>query len=687
MDWKRIRAPVLACVALALSAAPALADEHSCDPERLPPAGATRWEGYEVTRMAAAGTFRGGGNPDFIIGSSGADTIYGEAGRDVVCAGEGDDVVYGGELGDSLHGQNGNDKLFGDVQDDDLHGGEGHDVLIGGHGTDTLEGGINNDWLRGGSNRDTIDGGENTNDNDVLSYADTPLTSDKAGGKNGVVINLTREQQTVGTERIAPETAIGNGTDEVRNVESIVGSAFDDAVIADPAEPNRRMYGGMGSDSCSGGCFEEPTTELTAPFAYMESKNLIQRAEPTPPDPVFIVVGGSSAETFTLSNSGSSFTVTATAGGSAESLATYSAERATCSTPTRGTVTCSLEATPRAGGQTWIGGEGADTMTDRTAAPNGATTDLDGATGSDAITGSSGSETIYSGYTGVDVLHGGAGTDAMLALGSEGDRVFGDEGNDQLAASEPCAGHELRGGPGEDIAGFARTNESGVNASLGNPNGDPNTLGSNWWGAAYRVRADGTENCSTGGRTWIGADNEILEGSEQDDYLTGNQNGNTIWGRDGRDHVHGGAGDDHIDGNRGIDTIFGEAGADVITGGPDNDSIHGEEGNDEIDGETENDSIWGGDGADTLRGGVGFDNLFGERDNDTLFGEADGDELFGGTEDDLVNGGDGADEMYGQAGNDRLRARDGITDRAVACGDGTDEPAEADPNDPVTSCG
>jgi Ca2+-binding RTX toxin-like protein len=661
MDSKRPSARrcalLLACLVtlLACSATPAFADPDSC--ERGPP------PGYNLI-TGRSGAIEGTPGNDYIVGSSGPDVIAAGYGNDIVCAGDGNDVVYGGGKGDDLHGQNGLDKLFGQLLDDQLYGGPERDVLIGGHGTDEMDGGEGNDWLRGGTNVDHYIGGRNSepadNDNDVASFADATPTGGHVPGWNGVVVNLTEREQ----EGVAPHAAKGGGEDTVEGIESVIGSPFDDKVIADTAEPNRSLYGGMGTDSCSGGC-REPSTNLTAPFAYLDRTNPIA-IEPVLPDPMLIVVGGSASETYALSNSGgTSFTVTASAGGSPETLNSD----ASCSRPTRGTVTCSFgSSAPLAGGQTWFGAAGNDTMTDRTAAPNGMTTDLDGGDDSDTITGSSGSETLVSGQSGSDVLHGGAEGDALLALGTGGDQLFGEEGNDQLATSTPCEGHVYRGGPDQDVAGFARTTGAGVNATLGNPAGDPGNLGGSWYGIAFTRAPEGNNSCPGGTFTRVDAGNEILEGTNQDDVLNGNQSDNTIWSRSGSDRVDAGAGNDIVEGNDGDDTVFAGAGADVVTGGDGADRLHGEQGEDDIEGQRNADTLWGEDG------------------NDRLFGGTEADELFGGAANDLIEGGDGVDELFGQAGNDRLRARDGIADGNVNCGADADEAVEADPFDPVVNC-
>lgn len=372
----------------------------------LPPGEARTWDGYNV--VYGSGSIEGTPADDFIVGSGGRDTISAGYGNDVVCAGEGDDVIYGGGMGDDLHGQGGNDSIFGELLDDELYGEAGRDLLVGGHGVDDMFGGEGNDWLRGGTNGETFDGGTNSNDNDVASFADATPSAGHVAGFNGVAVNLTGSA----SGGVEAHTAIGNGVDAVLSVESVIGSPFDDEIIASSGVANQHLYGGMGSDTCTPGPCIEPATSLRAPFAYLDTYSPFATT-PTP-DPAFIVVGGSVGETFGLSNGGSSFTVTASAGGMAEALVTTGES---CTTPTTGTVRCSLASTPVGGAQTWFGGAGADVLTDSSPAPNGVTTDLDGGDESDTITGSSGSETLYSGNSGAEVLHGGEGADALIAEG------------------------------------------------------------------------------------------------------------------------------------------------------------------------------------------------------------------------------------------------------------------------------
>ena len=657
-DALRALAAALAiAAALALAGAGvARAEANSCN--TLPPREARTWNGYNV--IYGSGTIEGTPGDDFIVGSSGNDTIHAGYGNDVVCAGEGDDVIYGGGSGDDLHGQGGNDKIFGELLDDELYGEAGRDLLVGGHGVDKMYGGEGNDWLRGGTNGDTIDGGTNANDNDVVSFADATPSAGHVEGFDGVAVNLT-EATTGG---VAPHTAVGNGTDSVTNVESVVGSPFDDEIIAPSGVANQHLYGGMGSDSCTPGPCVEPARSLSAPFVYLDTYSPFA-TEPTP-DPELIAVGGSAAETFGFSNSGSSFTVTAEAGGAGEALATTEA----CTTPRTGTVSCSLGSTPVGGAVSWFGGAGDDTATVSNAAPNGVTTDLDGGDGSDTITGSEGSENLYSGNSGSDVLRGGEGSDALIAEGTGGDHLYGEGGNDQLVTTNPCQGHVYSGGSGEDIAGFARTvpgegevpgaGEYGINATLGDPNGNPAELNSSFYGSAYILGEGGVGNICPGGvHTYVGGDNEILEGTKKWDVLTGNEADNTIWGRQGNDTIWGLGGNDLIEGHEGDDTVYGGTGEDTINGNEGDDTLEGNSGADVVNGGSGNDLLHGNAGNDTLSGGDGADTVWGD---------------------------EGVDSLFGNAGSDKLRARDETRDTTVNCGEDHDEPTQKDSFDPVVNC-
>ncbi|MFS2009296.1 Ig-like domain-containing protein [Azospirillum sp. CT11-132] len=121
----------------------------------------------------------------------------------------------------------GNDSLEGGDGNDTVYGGAGKDTLVGGAGDDSLDGGTDNDLLAGGLGNDTIDGGAG---NDTVTYADSATA---------VNANLTTG---VGT---------GEGTDTLRNLENVTGSAFDDTITGDGGA--NILLGGGGKDTITGG--------------------------------------------------------------------------------------------------------------------------------------------------------------------------------------------------------------------------------------------------------------------------------------------------------------------------------------------------------------------------------------------------------------------------------------------------
>ncbi len=249
-------------------------------------------------------------------------------------------------------------------------------------------------------------------------------------------------------------------------------------------------------------------------------------------------------------------------------------DTAVCNRPSSDTVACPL-AKPIGGLALAFGGSGNDTITLGNAFANGMTADLDGGNDNDSVTGSGGSEVLFSGTTGTDTLNGGDGADALLALGSGGDRLDAGAGNDQLVTNDPCQGHVFLGGADQDVAGFARTNPDqavngnwGINAYMGDPNGNPANLGGNWYGHARLLDRGGTGNACAGGTfTYIGANNEILEGTLKQDVLIGNDVANTLWGRPGDDELFGNGGDDILRGDDGADRLRGDVGRDRFQGG------------------------------------------------------------------------------------------------------------------------
>lgn len=127
--------------------------------------------------------------------------------------------------GDGLEqqGTNGPDTLTGGSLGDRLSGGIDDDLLSGGGGADTLNGGMGGDRLSGGAGDDLMDGGSGR---DYVSYEDAPA---------GVSVDLVQERATGGA-----------GSDTLRRMEVVYGSAFDDVLRGNYL--SNGLVGGGGND-------------------------------------------------------------------------------------------------------------------------------------------------------------------------------------------------------------------------------------------------------------------------------------------------------------------------------------------------------------------------------------------------------------------------------------------------------
>ena len=175
-----------------------------------------------------------------IIGTSGDDSLIGGVEIDTVQFSNATSAVTVNlELGtgtgfgkdtlvniENVSGSAFGDVLVGDAKNNALSGADGNDFLIGGAGSDILSGGAGDDALDGGSD------------------IDTAQFTDATGS---VTANLELG------------TSTGFGTDTLRNIENIVGSAFGDILVGDSqnnalsgADGNDFLIGGDGSDVLNG---------------------------------------------------------------------------------------------------------------------------------------------------------------------------------------------------------------------------------------------------------------------------------------------------------------------------------------------------------------------------------------------------------------------------------------------------
>jgi Ca2+-binding RTX toxin-like protein len=490
----------------------------------------------------------GASDRDNLEGGSGDDLVLGDDGSDTIDGGDGADEIHGGSGGEDMTGGTGTDRLYGDLLDDHMDGGPGDDLLVGGHGTDQIGGGSGNDWMRGGPNGDSYAGGDGS---DTVSFADNTPSWDTTSGAD---VDLG-----AGTA-VTPD-----GYEFLNGVENILGSAFDDKIKgtagADGLDggpgddqitggaAGDNLNGGPGNDSCDATSGDKTTAcglgtaNETPPdprpagaYVYMD---------PRGPDPGLYVIGhqGAGNDDMLVTSADGLFTVTSRAG---TPIARLPGPIDSCTAITAG-VQCPSPSTPLSFVTVW-GDQGDDHLSLGGKYPSTMTTAMDGGPGSDTLDGTSGDDILFSGQSGSDVLNGGDGSDALLALGTGGDKINGGNGNDQLVSDDVCQGHDYNGGPGFDIAGFARYRyapKNGVKAALGGAASDPDR-----------------KDCAP---SHLGNDLEILEGSDGADTLSGtNGKDPLILGRGGNDTIHGMGGADTVDGGGGIDSLYGDGGFDTL---------------------------------------------------------------------------------------------------------------------------
>ncbi|WP_316013317.1 hypothetical protein [Roseobacter sp. HKCCA0434] len=177
------------------------------------------------------------------------------------------------------------------------------------------------------------------------------------------------------------------------------------------------------------------------------------------------------------------------------------------------------------------------------------------------------------------------------------------------------------------------------------------------------LRGDTTSDILNGGlgsdRLYGGDGNDLILGGVGDDILRGEDGDDLLMGEAGHDWISGGQGDDTVYGGAEDDRLYGGAGADLLSGDAGIDRIYGEDGNDNIYGGDGDDWLYGDGGDDILGSGAGNDRLKGGRGHDLLQGGLGDDRLYGEDDDDLLDGGAGTDWLYGGNGRDTLVGGEG----------------------------
>jgi Ca2+-binding RTX toxin-like protein len=206
------------------------------------------------------------------------------------------------------------------------------------------------------------------------------------------------------------------------------------------------------------------------------------------------------------------------------------------------------------------------------------TDEFDGGDGADVLRGGLGADTIQ-GDNGTDTIEGEDGDDTLDgAAGNDG--VVGGQGNDRLTGGH--GNDTVRGGDGNDELDY--NPEYALDGSdVYEGGGGSDTVGYFGRTVSVGVSLDGQANDGQAGESDnIGADIEVVDGSDAGDVLIGSAGPNGLAGR---------GGDDQISGLGGNDLIYGDTGNDTITG---------DDGEDTLDGGCHDDRITGGPGVDSL---------------------------------------------------------------------------------------
>ncbi|MFD0915793.1 beta strand repeat-containing protein [Pseudahrensia aquimaris] len=167
---------------------------------------------------------------DILTGSSKADTIIGDIDTLLVDP-LGANILHAG--GDTIDGGAGDDIIYGDyrVLDPASVVNQGSDTINDGAGNDLIYGQVGDDVLFGGTGSDTIDGGT---------------------GRDTANFSLSANAVTVILGMLGADgSAIGNGTDILREIEDVTGSALGDMITGNEAANG--LVGGGGDDTLIGG--------------------------------------------------------------------------------------------------------------------------------------------------------------------------------------------------------------------------------------------------------------------------------------------------------------------------------------------------------------------------------------------------------------------------------------------------
>lgn len=531
----------------------------------------------------------GGGGADSILGSAGPDTLQGNGGDDTLEGGGGADRLDGGSGFDiaAYTGASGGVTAnlanpaanTGDAAGDTyisiegLLGSDHADILMGNDAANLLSGGGGDDTLTGGLGADTLIGGAG------FDWADYSAAT------SGVGVNLSTPAQNAGF-------AAG---DDLRDIEGIIGSDFNDTLIGAAAgeyligglgrdllrgeggadtlmggDGDDTLIGGVGSDVLNGGAGIDWASYEFAGSIRIDLENLLLSSGEAAGDSYISIeglIGSGGADTLAGDGDGNRL-----AGGSGnDSLLGRAGDDSLWGDDGDDTLNGGL------GADALFGGAGFD-FASYTAASSGVNADLatpaantaeaagDTYSQIDGILGSAHDDTLL-GDAAANWLEGGLGADLLDGRGGA-DTLYGGDGNDTFMGG---AGADLHyGGAGVDVVSYAH-------AIRGQIINMTTTAGTSDWGAGD-----------------VFSSIEVIIGSNHADYIVGDTGMNTLYGGAGDDCLFGGLNADALYGGDGDDLLEGGNGADWLDGGAGNDLLAGGNGPDSFvhDGSAQSGTDW-----------------------------------------------------------------------------------------------
>jgi Ca2+-binding RTX toxin-like protein len=601
-------------------------------------------------------TLIGDSNNNEIFAGYGSDQLFGESGNDTLTGGEGNDTLIGGESNDTLIGDEGNDLInggedvdtvsyqdspsrvivnidetqafsnttyftdlepsftiaagtaadgFGDTDTlrnlENIIGSAFADILIGNSLNNTLQGLAGDDLFIGNAGNDTFYGGA---DVDTVSYRRDP---------SAAIVNLALNQATDG---------FGN-TDQIFEVENIIGSAFKDTLTGD--SNNNTILGGKGEDTIDGGAGNDRL--------FGEDDN----------DRIFGGIG----DDYLVGGSGTGWPSDILDGGIGNDTASYItansavaaslAERTGWMGDAMGDQFISIENLEGSFFDDFlIGDNGANVLSGLAGNDT-----LEGRAGDDTLDGGAGNDTLW-GNDGNDVLKGGDGNDTLVGdLGN--DSLEGGEGSDRLEGG--LGDDTLNGGEGDNLLDAGEGNNT-VKAGKGN-----DTI-------------------------YAGPGNDVIDAGDGNNRIFAGEGSNQITAGKDNDLIYGGASADMINAGNGNNQVYAGEGANQITTGSGNDLIYGGSTIDIIDAGDGDNQIFAAEGNNIIRTGSGNNQIQTRNGDDLIYAGAGNDWIQTGAGNDLIYAAEGNNYIDAGTGNNTIFSGSGWDVFVLTAGEGVTDIAQ-----------